>query len=63
LVDPEHPVIKNDHRINWVCNKTHRDRVFRGLTAAGRKSRGLTKKGVGTEKIRPSLTAHKDEGK
>ena len=21
LVDPSHPVIKNDHRINWICQK------------------------------------------
>jgi large subunit ribosomal protein L15e len=63
LVDTSHPVIKKDPRINWICNKAHRRRVFRGLTSAGRKSRGLHKKGVGTEKIRPSLRAHKRDGK
>ncbi len=63
LIDPVHPVIKKDPRINWICNSVHKNRVFRGLTAAGRKSRGLTRKGVGSEKIRPSLRAHKRDGK
>jgi len=30
LVDPNHPVIKNDPKINWICNQKRR--VFRGLT-------------------------------
>ena len=39
-------------------------RVFRGLTSAGRKSRGLRKgKGKGHEKNRPSLRAHGRRGK
>lgn len=38
-------------------------RVFRGLTSAAIKSRGLRKKGIGTEKIRPSLRANKRLGK
>jgi len=63
LVDPHHPVIMKDPRINWICDGNNRRRVFRGLTAAGKKSRGLTRKGVGSEKIRPSLRAHKRDGK
>ena len=63
LVDPHHPSIKNDPKINWICNPANRNRVFRGLTSAGKKSRGLRKKGVGAEKIRPSLRAHKRDGK
>lgn len=39
LVDPNHPAIKNDPTINWICRQ--RGRVFRGLTAAGRRARGL----------------------
>lgn len=54
LVDPHHPVIKADPKINWICNKQHRGRVFRGLTSSGRKARGLRRKGKGAEKIRPS---------
>ena len=41
LVDPEKPEIKNDQTINWICKPENRKRVFRGLTSAGRKSRGL----------------------
>ena len=63
LVDTHHPVIMKDPKINWICDSTHTRRVFRGLTSAGRKSRGLGTKGVGSEKIRPSLRAHKREGK
>jgi large subunit ribosomal protein L15e len=54
LVDPNHPVIKADEKINWICDKAHRGRVFRGLTSAGKKVRGLRKKGRGAEKVRPS---------
>lgn len=63
LVDKHHPVIKADKDINWICEKQHTKRVYRGLTPAGKKSRGLRKKGKGTEKIRPSIKAHKRKGK
>ncbi len=43
LVDPHHPVIKSDPRINWILNPANKRRVFRGLTSAGKKSRGLRK--------------------
>ncbi|MCK5389422.1 MAG: 50S ribosomal protein L15e [Candidatus Thorarchaeota archaeon] len=57
LVDPNHPVIYNDPNINWICDPTHKGRVSRGLTSAGKRSRGLRKKGRGAEKVRPSLGA------
>ena len=41
LVDPCHPQIRSDQKINWVCDRANRGRAFRGLTSAGRKSRGL----------------------
>ena len=44
-VDPSHTVIRNDPRINWIVNPTHKHRECRGLTSAGRKSRGLRKQG------------------
>jgi len=62
MVDPHHPVIKNDPKINWICEKQHKKRVFRGLTGAGKKSRGLYHKGIGAEKLRPSLRAHDRRG-
>lgn len=52
LVDPNHPSIKNDPNINWICEKQHTRRVFRGLTSEGKKTRGLRNKGKGAEKLR-----------
>lgn len=57
LVDPNHPVIKSDPKINWIGNQ--KKRVYRGLTSSGRKSRGMRKKGLGSEKTRPSMRANK----
>jgi large subunit ribosomal protein L15e len=61
LVDPHHPVVKADKEINWICQKQHHRRVFRGLTSAGKKVRGLRRKGRGAEKVRPSRKAAKGE--
>lgn len=52
MVDPAHPVIKADKDVNWICRKGHKGRVFRGLTSAGKKVRGLRHKGKGAEKAR-----------
>ena len=41
LVDPRHPQICSDPKINWICSPANKGRVFRGLTSAGKKSRGL----------------------
>lgn len=43
LVDPHHPAIRRDPDIKWICEKQHKGRVFRGLTSAGKKMRGLKK--------------------
>ena len=42
LVDKNHPSIKSDANINWICNATKKGRASRGLTSAGKKMRGLT---------------------
>jgi large subunit ribosomal protein L15e len=63
LVDPSHPAIKKDGDLGWIAEKQHRGRVFRGLTSAGKHSRGLRNKGKGAEKIRPSIKANKGRGK
>ena len=39
LVDPERQEIKN--LMPWITNKKNNNRVLRGLTSAGKKSRGL----------------------
>ena len=57
LVDPDHPVIKADPKINWICAKKHSGRVFHGRTSAGIKSRGMRFKGSGFEHSRPSRRA------
>ncbi|MEM4160643.1 MAG: 50S ribosomal protein L15e [Thermoplasmata archaeon] len=58
LVDPWHPVIRSDPKINWIARNTMRGRVYRGLTSAGKRGRGLRWKGKGAEKLRPSRHAH-----
>lgn len=63
LVDPVHPTIMNDPKINWITDTSNKRRVLRGKTSAGRRGRGLHKKGKGAEKIRPSLRANKNRGK
>lgn len=58
LVDPHHPSISSDPKINWIDGRQHTSRVFRGLTSSGKKRRGLRKKGIGAEKVRPSVNAN-----
>ena len=58
LVDPHHPVIISDPKINWICDPPHTGRAERGLTSAGKRGRALHKKGKGTEKARPSRRSH-----
>ena len=62
LVDPSKPEIKNDKKINWITKKTNQNRVHRGLTSSGKKSRGLRNKSP-TNKNRPSVRAGKRRGK
>jgi large subunit ribosomal protein L15e len=54
LVDPARPEIIKDKKINWICKKTNQHRVNRGLTSAGKKSRGLRSKSP-TNNARPSV--------
>jgi large subunit ribosomal protein L15e len=54
LVDPCHPAIQHDPKINWIVDGAHTKREARGLTSAGKKHRGLSGKGKGYRKLRPS---------
>jgi len=63
LVDPVHPAIMKDPKINWITNTTNKRRVLRGKTSAGQKGRGLRYKGKGAEKVRPSIRANLGRGK
>lgn len=62
LVDPSSPVIQSDKNFRWLVEGTHQKRALRGLTSGQKKSRGLTVKGIGAEKVRPSLRAHDRTG-
>ena len=48
LVDRYNPSIMSDPRISWIMDQ--KGRSERGLTSAGRRGRGLTRKGKGAEK-------------
>lgn len=63
MVDPVHPAIMKDPKINWITDTTNKRRVLRGKTSAGQKGRGLRHKGKGAEKVRPSIRAHNSKGK
>lgn len=63
LVDPSHPRIITDKDLHWICDPQHKGRSYKGLTSAGKKNRGLDKKGKGTEKNRPSLRANNRKAK
>jgi len=58
LVDKAHPQILADKKLNWISKPQHKGRVYRGLTSAGKRSRGLRNKGKGAEKLRPSRSAN-----
>jgi large subunit ribosomal protein L15e len=38
-----HTTIRKDANINWICNSVMKHRELRGLTSAGKRSRGLGK--------------------
>ncbi len=58
MVDKQSPVVLADKSISWIAAAANTRRVFRGLTSAAKRRRGLYHKGTGAEKIRPSLRAH-----
>ncbi|MEX0932772.1 MAG: 50S ribosomal protein L15e [Candidatus Pacearchaeota archaeon] len=62
LVDPNRPEIKSDKKLKWITTPANKGRVFRGLTSAGNKSRGLRKKSREL-KVRPSIRAQGRKGK
>ena len=57
LVDPSHKAVRRDAKINWIARPTMKHRELRGLTAAGKKYRGLQQKGRNDNKNRPSRRA------
>ncbi|HTY15308.1 MAG TPA: 50S ribosomal protein L15e [Methanoregulaceae archaeon] len=63
LVDGHHPSILADKNLSWIGNPVHRGRAERGKSSAGRKGRGMQTRGKGTEKTRPSIRSHANQGK
>ncbi len=57
LVDRDSPTVYLNKGTEWA--RDTKGKVFRGMTSAGKKSRGLRKKGIGSEKTRPSKKANK----
>ncbi|MFH1586958.1 MAG: 50S ribosomal protein L15e [Candidatus Diapherotrites archaeon] len=57
LVDTASPSIKSDRDLGWMTDRKHKGRAERGKTSAGKKARGQHKKGIGSEKARPSVRA------
>jgi len=62
LLDPSKPEIKTDKQVSFITKPGNKKRVLRGLTSAGKKSRGLRNKHP-TSKVRPSVRAGKRRGK
>ncbi len=61
-VDPQKSEIKNDKIINWITKPANKNKALRGLTSAGKKSRGLRNKNP-ANKSRPSVRAGGRKGK
>ncbi len=57
FVDPTNPSILKDKNLSWTAERAQKGRVYRGLSTAGKKSRGLASKGKGSVKSRPSIRA------
>ncbi|XP_055903854.1 60S ribosomal protein L15-like [Eupeodes corollae] len=43
LIDTHHNAVRRDPKINWMYKHVHKYRDFRGLTSAGKSSRGIGK--------------------
>jgi large subunit ribosomal protein L15e len=61
LIDRSHPAIIKDKDVGRIAFQ--KKRVLRGMTSAGKRGRGLMKKGEGSEKTRPSIRAKDRKGK
>merc|ERR1711907_147754 len=57
LVDPFHNAVRNDAQINWICKGVQKHREVRGLTACGRKYRGLNRPLTRNARLHPSRRA------
>lgn len=51
LLDPKHPAVSKDPHTKWISSNKHTGRVYRGLTSAAKKARGMSARGKGREKV------------
>ncbi|MGP6219766.1 50S ribosomal protein L15e [Caldiplasma sukawensis] len=58
LVDKNVPEVYNDKRISWIGEPQNKGRVYRGLTSAGYKGRGLRTGRTKSAKSRPSIRSN-----
>jgi len=56
LIERDNPSVYLNKETAWALDT--KNKAFRGLTSASKKSRGLRKKGLGSEKTRPSKRAN-----
>jgi large subunit ribosomal protein L15e len=62
LVDRAAPEIKSDKQLGFVSRPANNTRIFRGLTSAASKARGLRNSNFKVPKVRPSLRANDRQG-
>jgi large subunit ribosomal protein L15e len=60
LLDRTSPSVQKDPSYSGIISQ--RGRAYRGITSSARKARGLRNKGLGAEKIRPSIRANDGRG-
>ena len=62
LVDRNAPEIKTDNQLSFLTVRANKKRIYRGLTSAASKARGLRNSPFKVPKVRPSLRSHNRKG-
>lgn len=62
MVDRAAPEIKTDKQLGFIAKPANKKRIFRGLTSAAAKARGLRNSPFKVPKVRPSLRANNRQG-
>ena len=62
MVDRAAPEIKTDKQLSFVTKPANNTRIYRGLTSAATKARGLHNSPFKVPKVRPSLRANNRQG-
>jgi len=62
MVDRNAPEIQSDRQLGFISNPANKKRIFRGITSATAKARGLRNSPFKAPKVRPSLRANKRQG-